>query len=986
MDAPARLRLLGPLDLTGPGGALRLSGSRQRAVLALLALRAPGVVSRSDLVDGLWGANPPRTAVKTLHSYLARVRQALAAVGLGELLVTREPGYALTLPPGCLDVTEFAEHLAAGRRAVQGGEPAAAAAELRAALALWRGDPLADCPVEDWGQAEVTRLREAAVGAEQTLAETELMLGEHGQVAGDLERLVVRHPLRERLWELLVVAHHRGGRPAEALRAYRRARAVLHDELGVDPGPGLRRLERALLAGDTELDPATAPVAVATRAPAGPPRPDPTPPPPLERHPAERTGLVGRQRELSEVLAALAVGRLVTLTGPGGCGKTRLAVAAMDRIAETREAVLVDLAPVRAPELVADAVATALHVPEQPGTDRAATLVEALADRAVLVVLDNCEHLVRAVAGLVERLLVRCSGPAFLATSREALRVGGESVLVVPPLAAPDPDVPRTLAELATYDSVRLFLDRAAEHGRPACEDDARHVAALCAALDGLPLAIELAAARTPVLTPAQIVRRLRDRFGLLDLATPAASSSGRHHALGAALAWSYELLSPEEAALFARLGVFVGGFSVDAAEAVATPGRPLDALTALVARSLVRAGRDGAATRFTMLETIAAYAADRLAADPVAEAATRRAHAQFFLTCLEEAVLDPTGLRLPGLRADYGNLRAAMAWFAGARATDGTGELRMATAFGRYCRLQGHYREGRRWLEQAIARSARAPSDLRVGALTAAASLALAACDYPGAARHATEALELATAAENTGQVGRLLVLLGAVARERAEYVRALGYYRAAATAFRAGGDRAGAAFAVQFAGATSWQAGDLDAASHALSASLAVLCEQGDRRGAASSRAYLGAVALYRGDRGRARWLLDESLDAFGELEDKEGIAWSLNLLGLVEYEEGRHDEAGRMLETSLALHRELGDRWRQASVLEALAAVATASLEVDRAARLLHQADELRAMIGTPVPLVERAALDRVRAAVGSAGGGDRRRRFTRVEGVA
>lgn len=942
-----RVRLLGPLEVTGPTGVPRLSGARQRAIFALLALCCPEVVSQSQLVDGLWGTKPPPTAVKSLHSHIARIRQALAAAGLGDLLVTREPGYALTLPPGCLDIATFDEHLAAGRQAVLAGDLVVAAGELRAGFALWRGDPLADCPVEDWGQAEVTRLHEAMAGAAEALAETELRLGEHGAVASTLERLVVRHPLRERLWELLVIAHHRGGRPAEALRAYRRARAVLHDELGVVPGSLLRRLEAALLAGETELDPSTA-------------QPHPAP----ERPP--RNSLVGRQRELAEVLTALGGGRLVTLTGPGGCGKTRLALAAMDRLTGTREAALVDLTPPRLPELVTDAVATALGVMEQPGTDRLDTLVEAMAGRAMVVVLDNCEHLVRAVADLVERLLSRCPGLTFLATSREALRVAGEVVHVVPPLAVPDPAVLRTLAELATYDSVRLFLDRAAEHGRPACEDDAQAVAALCAALDGLPLAIELAAARTPVLTPAQIVRRLRDRFGLLDLGAPAGSPA-RHHALSAALAWSYDLLSPDEAALFMRLGVFVGGFSVEGAEAVWQPDRTLDALTGLVSRSLVRAGRTGTSTRFSMLETIGAYAADRLAADPVVESATRRQHAMFFLTCVEEAVADPTGERFGDLRVEHENLRAAMAWFADA--ADSTCALHMATALGRYCRLHGHYREGRRWLEQALARSRKAPRDLRIRALTEAASLALSECDYEHAKCNATEALGLARAAENQWQAGRLLVLLGGVARERAEYTHALSCYRAAATAFHIEGNQASTAYAIQLAGATSWQAGDLDAAYDALTTSLTELRD--DRRGAASSRAYLGAVALYRGDRAAARRRLEEALDVFGELEFKEGIAWALNLLGLVEHEEGNHDEAGRLLSTSLALHRELGDRWRQASVLEALAAVSCSTLDVDQAARLLHQADEIRTVIGTPVPLIERAVLTTVRATVDSAG---------------
>jgi predicted ATPase/DNA-binding SARP family transcriptional activator len=905
--------LLGPLEMSGPGGVLRLSGARQRTILALLALRSPRVVSRAHLVDALWGTDPPPSAVKTLQSHVARIRAALAAIGLGELLITREPGYALALPDGSLDVAVFQAHLLAARRATRAS---VAAEELRAAAALWRGEPLADCPVNEWGRAEVVRLNEAMADAAERLAEAQLRLGE--QVAGELERLVVRYPLRERLWELLVVAHHRSGHQAEALRAYRRARDVLVEELGVEPGARLRQLEADLLAGAAELDQSTVPA-----------RPAPAP------VPATRDSLVGRQRELSEVLSLLAKERLVTLTGPGGCGKTRLALTAM---AELPDARLVDLTPVRDPSLVAGAAAAALGVAERPGVEHTDALVESLTGRELVVVLDNCEHLVRAAAELVELLLARCPRLTVLATSREALRVADELTYPVPVLAVPNPEIPRTLAELAAYDSVRLFLDRSAA---TFADDDAAPIAALCAALDGLPLAIELAAARTAVLTPAQIVRRLRDRFGLLTYGSR--SGSPDHHVtLRAAIDWSHDLLSPAEATLFVRLGVFVGGFSVEAAEAVGESGATLDALTGLVAKSLVRVWRTGEVTRFFMLETIAAYAVERLAVEADA-AQVRHRHAEFFLAALEDERFDE-------LRVERENLRAAMSWQAGR-----PDELRMATALSRYCRLHGHYREGRDWLGQALVRSPDAADALRLKALTGAASLALSECDYSAAERYATEGLALAD------EPGRLRVLLGAVAREQARYPDALDHYRAAEAAFRSAGNESGVAYARQFAGATSWLAGSLDAADADLSASLTWLRRLDDRRGAASSLAYLGAVALYRGE--PARELLDEALELFGDLEFREGIAWGLNLLGLIEHAEGNLVRAATLLRASLGVHRELGDRWRQASVLEALGGVACATGEADRAALLLRQAAEIRDAIGAPVPVVERAALARV-----------------------
>jgi predicted ATPase len=684
------------------------------------------------------------------------------------------------------------------------------------------------------------------------------------------------------------------------------------------------------------VDPATAPAAPTLQ--------------PISVAPTEQAGLVGRQRELADVVRHLRGSRLVTLTGPGGSGKTRLAVSVAGAVSASF--VLVDLTPVSAPDLVVDVVATALGAAERPGTERLDTIVDAMAgDR--LVVLDNCEHLITACAELAGRLLDKCPGLTILATSREALRIAGETTYEVPPLAVPDPDVPRSLAELAVYDSVQLFLDRAEEHGvRDLGDGDATAVAQLCAALDGLPLAIELAAARSPVLAPAQIVRRLRDRFGLLTFG--ARGGPAHHRTLRATLAWSLDLLTADEAALFTRLAVFAGGFTVDAAEAVGRAEDTLDALTGLVGKSLVRVRRHDGTSRFSMLETVAAYAAELLAAAGTHDDARAR-HAAFFLAQAEAADAEPSGVLLRELRADHDNLREAMTWLAGRQ--DATDELRLSAALCRYCHLHGHYREGRQWLDRALARSAAVTPAPVAKALAGAASLALFECDYTQAATHAVAALALV---DEPKQVGRLQRLLGSVARERARYPEAQRRYADSRESFRAAGDEFGVAYSHQLAGATAWLAGDLDTAGAQLTVSLTRLRELADEKGAASSLAYLGAVALYRGEDATARELLDEALDMFGQLEFQEGVAWALNLLGLAEHAGGRQERAAELLRQSLARHRELGDRWRQASVLEALAAVACTTGEPDRAAWLLHQAEDLRTTIGAPVPHVERHAL--------------------------
>jgi tetratricopeptide (TPR) repeat protein len=290
------------------------------------------------------------------------------------------------------------------------------------------------------------------------------------------------------------------------------------------------------------------------------------------------------------------------------------------------------------------------------------------------------------------------------------------------------------------------------------------------------------------------------------------------------------------------------------------------------------------------------------------------------------------------------------MSWFA--QAPDGTCQVRLAAALGRYCHLHGYYREGRQWLDQALARAGDLPPEPRIKALAGAASLALFECDYRRAQAHATEGLRLARIhVIESAQIGRLQRLLGSVARERADYAEALRHYQASRESFLESGDPVGVAHSHQLAGATAWLSGDLDTAAAELTTSLTRLRELDDTQGTASSMAYLGAVALYRGDTGAARRLLDEALDIFGELRFKEGIAWALNLLGLVEHETGQHEKSAPLLQMSLALHRELGDRWRQASVLEALAGVACA--------------------IEAPVPLVERRALAATYEAMGAAG---------------
>jgi DNA-binding SARP family transcriptional activator len=423
---PVRIRLLGPVEVTDDGGCVvPLGGPRLRTLIGALALRAPDVVSRDTLIEGMWDGDPPAGAEKTLRAHVAYLRRGLLAGGMADLIATRSPGYALAAPATCVDVHRFLDLVGRARLLTT---PQAAAATLRTALGLWRGDVLAGCPAGDWVRAEATRLHEARLNAIEDVFAAELMLGRHAGVAAELESMVASYPLRERLWELLMRALYRAGRQGEALRAYRRVRALLVNEIGVEPGAELKRLEAAILAGQEISD--------------GSPMAEVTGPPAADRRgavPTPLTRLIGRRAEIDELRSLLAGHRLVTLTGVGGSGKTRLAIAVADRVG-TRfpgGAWFVDLAPLTDGALVAGAIADGIGRSADPHCGAAATLARYLRRRNCLLVLDNCERVVASCAEVVATLLRCCPDLRVLATSRESLGVLGEVAWPVPPLPVP---------------------------------------------------------------------------------------------------------------------------------------------------------------------------------------------------------------------------------------------------------------------------------------------------------------------------------------------------------------------------------------------------------------------------------------------------------------------------------------------------------------------------------------------------------------------
>ncbi|MEO3875073.1 BTAD domain-containing putative transcriptional regulator [Nonomuraea sp. B12E4] len=599
-----RFQILGPTTvLDEEGEPVTLGGPRVRALLTLLALHAGRIVGAEQLVDGMYGERPPEGVANALQSQVSRLRRAL-----GRDLVEFHPaGYRLIADPRDVDAREFELRAQEGRQALADGDPGRAAALLREALELWRGEPLADAPHAEAAAAALAELRLAATEAR---VQADLDLGRHRELVAELSQLTAAHPLRERLRAQLMRALYGSGRQAEALTVYDKARKLLDEELGVEPGAELAAAHLAVLRADPALGaPAT----------AGGPR--------FRRGlRAQLTSFVGRSEELAQVGERLGANRLVTLIGPGGAGKTRLATEAAEQAAG--DVCVVPLAPVSdgadVPWAVLDALDirdALLHNPDRPVLDPVARLVTALADRKLLLVLDNCEHLVAATAELTDQLLASCPELRVLVTGREALGITGESILPVAPLRLPPPAAGNPL----DHPAVRLFADRAAavRPGFAVDAGNAAQVTRICRALDGLPLAIELAAARLRTLSLPDIAARLDDRFRLLTRGSRTALP--RHQTLHAVVAWSWDLLDEDEQRLAARLTVFVAGARPEAAERVC--GLPEDVLFSLAEKSLVEVV-DG---RYRMLETIRAFCAERLA-DSGEVAATRDAHADYYL------------------------------------------------------------------------------------------------------------------------------------------------------------------------------------------------------------------------------------------------------------------------------------------------------------------------------------------------------------------
>jgi predicted ATPase/DNA-binding SARP family transcriptional activator len=929
------LRLFGSFEARlGDAPLPRLRTRKAQWLLALLALRPGAEVERAWLAGVLWPDSSESAALGNLRSVLLDLRRSPGTAD-GCLRCPTTRTLNLDRAGATVDVEEFDAAIARGD-----------AASLQQAVALYRGPLLEDCG-EEWVFSERQAREHAYLTALEALAAQ--AQGEGDQAAAErwLRRAVAIDPLRESAQRALMRALAAGGNYAATLVVFRELRQHLHREINAAPDTETAELFQQLRAEARHR--AQAPRA-ATNLAVG----SPLLPRAAVRHnlPLQLTSFVGREREMAEVKQWLAATRLLTLTGSGGCGKTRLALqVAADLLDEYADGVWqAELAPLADPVLVPQTVATALGMCEEPGRPLVQTLADYLRQKSLLLLLDNCEHLLCACAELADHLLRLCPRLRILASSRQGLGIAGELTYRVPSLAVPGAGERPSVQRLTDYEAVQLFQERAAFH-QPTfavTERNAGAVAQVCQQLDGIPLAIELAAARVKALPVEQIAERLDDRFRLLTSGSRTALP--RHQTLRALIDWSYDLLTEPERVLLRRLSVFTGGWTLEAAEAVCAGDgieewEALDLLTSLVDKSLVLYEERGGEARYRLLETVRQYARDRL--QEAGEAASvRRRHLEWYADLAEQAhyPLNRTathGEWVERLERELDNLRAALEWSTEAGASpEGRPEveagLRLAGRPRRFWLVRGYLAEVRERLARLLA--------------------------LPGAEAH-------------TAARANALFCAGYLASFQGDYEVARSVFTESLVIRRELGDQSAAALSLIFLGNVALNQGDYRAARSQCEEGLKLWRETMNSLGAiAYSLTTLGGIAYAQEELDVARALLEESLTIWREWDDRWGTGLCLHRLGVVRQAQGDLGAARALYRESLTLFQAVGENRGIAGCLEGFAGVAMASSctaeredSLRRATRLFGAAATLRDAVGTPLPPYDRAAYEHHLAAL-------------------
>jgi predicted ATPase/DNA-binding SARP family transcriptional activator len=947
--APLVIRLFGAMEVQRQGRPLPpLRARAGRWLLALLALYHDRDVERDALAALLWPDSSEEQAAYNLRRNLTDLRRALGP----DAARLRSP----TLRTLRLDLTGADVDLIAFDGAITRG----GVSDLEQAIALYRGPLLEDC-LEDWAVAERATREQGYLSALETLADRAITDGDPTRAERYLRRAIACDLFRESAQRALMRCLAEQGQHAAVSLVYRDLSGLLQRELNTEPDPETTRLLQEL----RRQSPATprsvlrAPCsALRVRNCSNGERGARS----TERVPIPISSFVGREHELLAVKTSLATARLLTLSGTAGIGKTRLAIQVAHDAADHYPdgAWFVDLAPLSDPDLVPQAVAQTLGVREASDAPMTATLRQFLESRLLLLVLDNCEHLTAACARLAELLLSACAGLKILGTSRQVLGITGEVVWRVPSLSLPEGSGQWPLTTLLHSEAVRLFVDRATAvaPGFRLSEQNAAPVASVCRRLDGIPLAIELAAARMRSMSVEQLLVRLHDLFDLLSSGSRTALP--RQQTLRAAIDWSYDLLSGPERALLRRLSIFPGGFTLDTLEAVCG-GDVLDRLGLLIDKSLVLV--DTATGRYRLLETIRQYALERLTASAECEA-TRARHRAWCLALAEEGEAELHGpdqaLWLERLDGEMANFRAALEEAPGRR--DGY-SLQLAAALWPFWYRRGHVKEGLMWLQRALAVdvSTGSASPARARALHGAAILCHERCEYETARRYEEASMVIWRHLGDPKALASSLDQLGHIVNAQNDYARAAALFEERLALRREISDTAGMGASLNALGYMALFFRDFDRAAELCGESLRLRREIGDRWGMAYSLEFLAQAAIEQGKNDEAASLLDECLTVRRQLGDERGIAATLLNLARVARERRDWDRATAACEESRSIWERIGSAHGVAASTEALGAVNGARGDLPRATELYLESLASWRKVGVAHRIVE--CLDRL-----------------------